>query len=106
MSDLKHIYLKTYLFCRPRKVYIYDAERSCPTCDPNKEVLTFPNIPYWTGMNKARRLNKGLVRSTTIGYVRDTGSGKPFLDLTLNELLWGYEDELPCLKGPFAPKEW
>lgn len=95
---------------RPRKVYIHDPEKSCSTCDPDKDVLTFPNIPYWTGLNGARRLDKngfvsGIKRGKIIEFVRTVGSGKPFIDLTLTELLWGYEDELPCLKGPEKPSE-
>ena len=91
-------------------MYIYAPERSCPTCDPDTDVMTFPNIPYWTGLNGARRLNpsgifSGIKRSKTIEFVRTIGRGKPFIDLTLNELLWGYEDELPCLKGPEKPAE-
>ena len=91
-------------------MYIHDPEKSCSTCDPDKDVLTFPNIPYWTGLNGARRLDKngfvsGIKRGKIIEFVRTVGSGKPFIDLTLTELLWGYEDELPCLKGPEKPSE-
>jgi len=83
---------------RPRKVYTYDPEKSCEGCDPDKDILTLPNIPYWTGMNGARKLSAGFKRRTVIGFVRDTGLAKPFIKLTLSQLLWGYEDELPCLK--------
>ena len=91
-------------------MYIHDPEKSCSTCDPDKDVLTFPNIPYWTGLNGARRLDKngfvsGIKRGKIIEFVRTVGSGKPFIDLPLTELLWGYEDELPCLKGPEKPSE-
>ena len=83
---------------RPRKVYTYDPEKSCEGCDPDKDILTFPNIPYWTGMNGARKLSPGLKRKIVIGYILETGIATPFVNLSLSELLWGYDDELPCLK--------
>ena len=88
------------LFYRPRKVYTYDPEKSCEGCDPDKDIMTFPNIPYWTGMNGARKLSPGFKRNTVISFVTNPehGLAKPFIKLSLSELLWGYEDELPCLK--------
>ena len=86
------------LFYRPRKVYTYDPEKSCEGCDPDKDILTFPNIPYWTGMNGARKLPSGFKRRTVLGYVTGTGLATPFIKVSLSELLWGYQDELPCLK--------
>ena len=61
--------------------------------------MTLPNIPYWTGLNGARKLSPGeMKRGIVIDFVRQTGRGTPFINVTLSELLWGYEDELPCLK--------
>ena len=59
--------------------------------------MTFPNIPYWTGLNGARKVS-GFVRDTMLGYIKTTGLATPFVNVTLSGLLWGYEDELPCLK--------
>jgi len=89
---------------RPRKVYTYDAEKSCAGCDPDKDILTFPNIPYWTGLNGARK-KSGFTRSTIIDFVtKKHGLKTPFIKVSLSQLLWGYEDELPCLKLD-KPKE-
>ena len=79
-------------------MYTYDPEKSCKGCDPDKDILTLPNIPYWTGLNGARKLAPGFKRNTVISYIRGTGLATPFIDVTLSGLLWGYEDELPCLK--------
>jgi len=82
---------------RPRKVYNYLPEKSCENCDPDKDVMTFPNIPYWTGLNGARK-KSGFVRNTMLNFITTTGRATPFVETTLSGLLWGYEDELPCLK--------
>jgi len=89
-NDNKHL---TY---RPRKMYYYDAELS--SVNPEKTYVTVPNIPYWTGLNKARK------SGFTGGYIRSIvtdpalGLAKPFINVTLAGLLWGYHDELPCFK--------
>ena len=85
---------------RPRKVYIYNSEKSCAGCDPENDILTLPNIPYWTGLNGASKQNPGFKRSTIIDFVTNKkyGLGTPFIKVTLSQYLWGYEDELPCLK--------
>ena len=60
--------------------------------------MTFPNIPYWTGINGAQRAG-GFKKGIVLGFVTGTGLNKPFVNVTLSELLWGYDtDELPCLK--------
>ena len=81
---------------RPRKVYTYVANKSCDGCDPDKDYMTFPNIPYWTGLNGARKA--GWKKGAMLGFITGNGRATPFINETLSGLLWGYEDELPCLK--------
>ena len=83
---------------RPRKVYVYEPSLSGEGLDPFNDFIVVPNIPLWTGLNKAK--------GSAIGrqIVLDGGLGTPFGNVTFNGLLWGYNDELPCLKLD-RPKE-
>ena len=91
-------------YFRPRKVYVFLPEKSCSTCNPEKDIMTFPNIPFWTGLNGARKLPPGFKRNIMLDVVQHTGRATPFINVTISELLFGYEDELPCLKLD-KPKE-
>ena len=80
---------------RPRKIYHYNAELSCKGCDPHNDWLVIPNIPLWTGLHGAGTPTaKGIARD----IVTNNGRGTPFVNVTFHGLLWGYDDELPCLK--------
>ena len=85
---------------RPRKVYVYKPAKSCTKCDPDKDILTLPNIPYWTALNGVSKEPPGFKRSTIIDFTTNKkyGRGKPFINVTFSQYLWGYEDEFPCLK--------
>ena len=80
---------------RPRKIYHYNPSLSCEGCDPKKDWLIIPNIPLWTGLHGADTPGKkGIARD----IVTQNGLGTPFINVTFHGLLWGYDDELPCLK--------
>ena len=82
---------------RPRKLYHYEPSLSGPGLDPFKDYVTVPNIPLWTALNSQKRasqLARDFVRSTVSG----NGLKTPFINVTFNGLLWGYQDDLPCLK--------
>ena len=80
---------------RPRKLYYLDKGMS--EVDPETTYVTVPNIPYWTGLNQANK--KGaIVGGIVRGVVTGVGLNKPFINVTLSGLLWGYHDELPCAK--------
>ena len=82
-------------------LYIFLPLDTQDLCNPDKDILTFPNIPYWTGLNGARKSGRpgSFKRNTIINFVtKESGLKTPFIKVTLSELLWGYEDELPCLK--------
>jgi hypothetical protein len=81
---------------RPRKVYSFVPSMSGYK-NPDTQYIMIPNIPYWTGMNKASKLS-GFKKNMALGLIRDNGLGVPFINVTFSGLLWGYEDELPCLK--------
>lgn len=81
---------------RPRKNYQLDRSKSAG--DPDTTKITIPNIPWWTGIHKAQKQTSSFAKNTALGIVRDNGLNKPFIEVTFSGLLWGYEDELPCLK--------
>lgn len=82
---------------RLRKLYSYEPSLSGPGLDPAKDYITVPNIPLWTGLNSLKG-KSGLARNIGEGLVLGNGLATPFINVTFNGLLWGYEDELPCLK--------
>ncbi len=83
------------LIYRPRKVYQYEPALS-GNKDPSRTFITVPNIPFWTGLNKARS-KSGFAKNIAIDIIKNNGLGKPFINVSFSGLLWGYEDELPCL---------
>ena len=81
---------------RPRKFYSFEPALS-NYANPDTTYIIVPNIPYWTGMNKARKLT-GYKKGIALDVVLTNGLAKPFIKVSFSGLLWGYEDELPCLK--------
>ena len=87
---------------RQRKLYNHVPELSAQ--DPDKTFITVPNIPYWTGMHKAMK-KSGIGKSIALGLIEGNGLNKPFINISFSGLLWGYNDELPCLAVGDPPKE-
>jgi len=85
---------KTLTF-RPRKFYFLDRANSVG--DPDTTFLTVPNIPLLTAFDKIR--NYGWIKkSIGKGLIMAQGRGTPFINVSFSGLLWGYEDEMPCMK--------
>ncbi len=82
---------------RLRKMYVYEPELSGPNVDPDRDVFTVPNVPLWTGLNTLRG-KSGFAKEAARPLITNNGRGTPFINVTFSGLLWGYEDELPCLK--------
>lgn len=59
--------------------------------------MTVPNIPLWTGLHSNRK-RTGFALETARSLVTENGRGTPFVNVTFDGLLWGYEDDLPCLR--------
>ena len=51
--------------------------------------ILVPNIPFWTGLNKVRKMS-GIGKSIGIDVVTKTGGVQPFVNVSINGLLWGY----------------
>ena len=86
---------------RQRKLYFPVPELSQQ--DPDKTFITVPNIPYWTVMNKVMK-KSGVGKQIVLSLVEEHGLNQPFINVSLSGLLWGYHDDLPCLKLD-TPKE-
>ena len=82
---------------RPRKIYTYEPSLSGAGLDPDKDMITVPNIPLWTGLNSISK-KTGLARDIGRAMILENGLATPFVTVSFSGLLWGYEDELPCLK--------
>jgi hypothetical protein len=48
-----------------------------------------PNIPFWTGMNKIKPMT-GIGRSIGLSVIQSNGGIQPFINVSVNGLLWGY----------------
>eukprot|EP00092_Neocalanus_flemingeri_P108734 GFUD01139653.1.p1 GENE.GFUD01139653.1~~GFUD01139653.1.p1 ORF type:complete len:576 (+),score=193.84 GFUD01139653.1:124-1851(+) len=79
---------------RPRKFYFLDRSQSVG--DPDTTFITIPNVPLLTGFRKIRDL--GWAKGTAVNVIKKTGLGTPFINVSFSGLLWGYHDELPCMK--------
>jgi len=78
---------------RLRKFYFIDLSQSVG--DPDTTFITVPNIPLLTGFSKIRDMSWG--KGTAADVVKNTGLGTPFINVSFTGLLWGYNDELPCM---------
>ena len=76
---------------RPRKFY-YLVEGS-----PETTFITVPNIPFLTGMSS---IKNSYMKDIAAKVVLSTGHGKPFINVSVSGLLWGYKDDLPCHNLP------
>jgi len=79
---------------RPRKFYFLDRSQSVG--DPDTTFITVPNVPLLTGFSKVR--DAGWTKDTAVNVIKKTGLGTPFINISFSGLLWGYHDELPCMK--------
>ena len=78
---------------RPRKLYSFEPALSTGG-DPDTTMITVPNIPYWTGMNKARK-KAGYAKSIAHDLVTGNGLGMSFFkQIFLPNLLFNLENKI------------
>ena len=77
-----------------RKFYFLDRSQSVG--DPDTTFITVPNIPFLTALEKVRDMKIG--KGIALSLIQKTGLGTPFINVSFSGLLWGYHDELPCMK--------
>jgi len=74
---------------RPRKYYYLVSG------NPDETFVTVPNIPMITAFSNTRNSS---MKSVSVKIIKNTGLGTPFINVSVSGLLWGYQDDLPCLK--------
>lgn len=88
---------------RPRKFYYLDRAQSTGG-DPDTTYLTVPNIPLLTAFSAIKDKNF-LAKPMALTYILGQGGlNTPFINVSFTGLLWGYHDEMPCIKTP-VPNE-
>jgi len=93
-TNLKFDSTDSSITYRPRKFY-YLVSGSADTT-----FVTVPNIPFLTGLSSIRKDEEGIAKSVKAQVILATGFGKPFINVSVSGLLWGYSDELPCFSDP------
>jgi len=81
---------------RPRKFYYLDRAQSTGG-DPDTTFLTVPNVPLLTAFSKIRDMN-WITKPIAKALILKQGRGTPFINVSFSGLLWGYADEMPCMK--------
>ncbi|XP_029210008.1 lysosome membrane protein 2-like [Acropora millepora] len=69
--------------------YVFSSECSCPSCNPYKDLINFPNIPLVI-LSEVSKLYPGASFLFSIIFARFKEDF--FKVLTINEILWGYTD--------------
>ena len=95
--DLKWSENTSKVTFRSRTTYEYLPEEN--DLDPSKNIVVVPNLLVLGGLmkNEVRPQADFIKKSVIWPILTSTGLKEPFIKLTIEEFLWGYEDELACL---------
>jgi len=91
LPNLKYDSSGSTITYRPRKFYYLMSG------SPETTYITVPNIPFLTGLSSIR---DSYMKNTLAQVILATGHGKPFINVSVSGLLWGYKDDLPCHSLP------
>jgi hypothetical protein len=83
-----------------KKVYKFDEENSVGTED---DVVIVPNIPMLSATSQSKHAARFL--RLAMASIMDILKIKPFVEVSVGQLLWGYEDPLLKLAKDVVPKE-
>jgi scavenger receptor class B, member 1 len=83
-----------------KKVYIFDDEESVGMED---DVVIVPNIPMLSATSQSKHAARFL--RLAMASIMDILKIKPFVEVSVGQLLWGYEDPLLKLAKDVVPKE-
>lgn len=83
-----------------RKTYLFDDEESVGMED---DVVIVPNIPMLSATSQSKHAARFL--RLAMASIMDILKIKPFVEVTVGQLLWGYEDPLLKLAKDVVPKE-
>ncbi|XP_071440719.1 scavenger receptor class B member 1-like isoform X2 [Hetaerina americana] len=83
-----------------RKMYYFDAAASAGSED---DLVIVPNIPMLSATSQSKHAARFL--RLAMASIMDILKIKPFVEVSIGQLLWGYEDPLLKLAKDVVPKE-
>lgn len=83
-----------------RKIYVFREELSAGSDD---DVVIVPNIPMLSATSQSKHAARFL--RLAMASIMDILKIKPFVQVSVGQLLWGYEDPLLKLAKDVVPKE-
>ncbi|XP_076255610.1 epithelial membrane protein isoform X1 [Rhynchophorus ferrugineus] len=84
----------------PEKIYQFDESLSVGSED---DVVVVPNIPMLSATSQSKHAARFL--RLAMASIMDILKIKPFVEVSVGQLLWGYEDPLLKLAKDVVPKE-
>nr|XP_022899774.1 lysosome membrane protein 2-like isoform X2 [Onthophagus taurus]XP_022899775.1 lysosome membrane protein 2-like isoform X2 [Onthophagus taurus] len=82
------------------KIYIFDPINSAGTED---DVVVVPNIPMLSATSQSKHAARFL--RLAMASIMDILKVKPFIEVSVGQLLWGYDDPLLKLAKDVVPKD-
>jgi len=82
------------------KIYTFDESQSA---GPEDDVVVVPNIPMLAATSQSKHAARFL--RLAMASIMDILKIKPFVEVSVGQLLWGYEDPLLKLAKDVVPKE-
>nr|CAD7606388.1 unnamed protein product [Timema genevievae] len=83
-----------------RKVFHFDPEHSKGDVD---DMVVIPNIPMLSATSQSKHAARFL--RLAMASIMDILKIKPFVEVSVHQLLWGYEDPLLKLAKDVVPKD-
>lgn len=83
-----------------KRVYVFSDEMSSGSED---DVVIVPNIPMLSATSQSKHAARFL--RLAMASIMDILKIKPFVEVSVGQLLWGYEDPLLKLAKDVVPKE-
>ncbi|KAK6645191.1 hypothetical protein RUM43_001467 [Polyplax serrata] len=83
-----------------KKVFVFDPENSIGSED---DMVVIPNIPMLSATSQSKHAARFL--RLAMASIMDILKIKPFVEVSVGQLLWGYEDPLLKLAKDVVPKE-
>ena len=83
-----------------KKTFRFDAEASVGDVD---DMVVVPNIPMLSATSQSKHAARFL--RLAMASIMDILKIKPFVEVSVGQLLWGYEDPLLKLAKDVVPKE-
>ncbi|XP_025836742.1 lysosome membrane protein 2 [Agrilus planipennis] len=82
------------------KIYVFDESQSVGS---DEDVVVVPNVPMLSATSQSKHAARFL--RLAMASIMDILKLKPFVEVSVGQLLWGYEDPLLKLAKDVVPKE-